>query len=493
MLVNKEKTLAIAADKASMDVKTARKYLELGLLPSQVKKDHTWRTRKDPFEEVWDELEPFLKENPGLEAKTLFFYLQSQYPGRFKDGQKRTLERKVKRWKAFEGPGKEVYFPQVHYPGVLSCSDFTHMDSLGVTIESIAFSHLVFHFVLTYSNWETGTICFSENFESLSEGLQNALWQLGGVNRKHRTDNLTAAVYKDLCGKEFTPRYKSLLAHYGLEGTAINAGCANENGDVEQSHYRFKKAVDQSLMLRGSRDFKSRQQYEMFIAKIFKQLNSGRRERFLEELKHLRQLPKLRLDDFKKLRVKVRPGSTVSIRPNVYSVPSRLIGEWVDVRLYSEFIEVWYAQRRIEQIERLRGEKPHRIQYRHVIDWLVRKPGAFENYRYRDDLFPCTTFRMAYDWLKEKNPGKSSKEYLQILYLAAKETESGVKHALLTLFAQGEIISSDAVKALLNGQQAELSWVQNVCVKDVDLSDYDELLCVLVNENEEVKYGSCDQ
>jgi hypothetical protein len=494
MLINKEKTQAIAASKAGMDEKTARKYLKLGQLPSQLKKDHTWQTRTDPFEGVWDEVLPFLKENPGLEAGTLFSYLQRQYPGRFEDGQKRTFQRKVKRWKALEGEGKEVYFPQVHHPGDLSCSDFTHMDDLGVTINGIAFSHLMFHFVLTYSNWETVTTCFSENFESLSRGFQNAFWQLGGVSRRHRTDNLSAAVYRDLSKKEFTPRYKSLLKHYKLEGTVINAGCANENGDVEQSHYRFKKAVDQALMLRGSRDFESRQQYERFIAKIFKQLNTGRSERFLEELKHLRQLPEIRLDDFRKLRVKVRPGSTISLRPNVYSVHSRLIGEWVEARLYSDFVEVWYAQRMIDRFVRLRGENRHHIQYRHIIDWLVRKPGAFENYRYRDDLFPCTTFRMAYDWLKQNHPAKASKEYLQILYLAAKGIESEVEHALRTLFYKGEIISSDAVKVLLNSQQAEGSWlVQDVCVKDVDLSDYDELLFVSANENEEMEYGSSHQ
>jgi len=494
MLINKEKTQAIAVSKAGIDEKTARKYLKLGRLPSQLKKDHTWRTRRDPFEEVWYEVLPFLEENPGLEAVTLFSYLQRQYPGRFVDGQKRTFQRKVKIWKALEGEGKEVYFPQVHHPGDLSSSDFTHMDDLGVTINGIGFSHLMFHFVLTYSNWETVTPCFSENFESLSRGLQNAFWQLGGVSQRHRTDNLSAAVYKDLSKKEFTSRYKALLKNYKLEGAAINAGCAHENGDVEQSHYRFKNAVDQALMLRGSRDFESRDQYETFIAKIFKQLNSGRRERFLEELKHLRQLPKMRLDDFKKIKVKVRPGSTISLRPNVYSVHSRLIGEWVEARLYPEFIEVWYAQRMIDRFVRLRGENRHHIQYRHIIDWLVRKPGAFENYRYRDDLFPCTTFRMAYDWLKEKHPAKASKEYLQILYLAAKETESEVEHALRTLFSKGEGISCDAVKSLLNSHQVEgFVSVPDVCVKDVDLSDYDDLLLVSTNENGEVFHGSSHQ
>lgn len=490
MLINKESTLVMAASKAGMDAKTARKYIKLGQLPSQVKEEHTWRTRKDPFERVWDEVLAFLKDNPGLEARTLFCHLQRQYPGRFKEGQLRTFQRKVKIWKALEGRGKEVYFPQIHYPGDLSCSDFTRMDDLGVRINGAAFPHMMFHFVLSYSNWETGTICFSENFESLSEGLQNGFWQLGKVSIRHRTDNLTAAVYSDLSKKEFNARYKALLKHYGLEGVTINAGRANENGDVEQSHHRFKRAVDQALMLRGSREFSSRQEYKRFIAKIFSQLNSARRERFLEELKHMKGLPKERLDDFKKLRLKVRPSSTISVNGNVYSVHSRLIREWVTVRLYPESIQVWYAQRMIESIARLRGEKRHHIQYRHIIGWLVRKPGAFDNYRYRDDLFPTTRFRMAYDWLREKNRFRAAKEYLQVLYLAATEDETKVDQALQILFDRAEMISSDAVKAILDSEQSQWS-VEDVSVQDVDLLTYDELL--YVGANEEVGYVSCQR
>ncbi len=488
MLINNEKTLAMAASKAGMDAKTARKYIKLGQLPSQVKQEHTWQTRTDPFESVWGEVLSFLQENSGLEARSLFDYLRRQYPGRFKDGQLRTLQRKVKIWRALEGPGKEVYFPQLYYPGVLSCSDFTHMDDLGVTINRVPFNHMMFHFVLAYSNWETGTLCFSENFESLSEGLQNAYWQIGKVAQKHRTDNLTAAVYSDLSKKEFNARYQALLNHYGVEGVTINAGRAHENGDVEQSHHRFKRALEQALMLRGSRDFSSIRQYKEFIAKIFNQLNSARKEHFLEELKHMKSLPKERLEDFKKLTLRVRPSSTISVNRKVYSVHSRLIGEQVGVRLYSESLQVWYAQRMIETIPRLRGDKPHHIQYRHVIGWLVRKPGAFENYRYRDDLFPTTWFRMAYDWLREKNPARASKEYLQILYLAATENETQVNLALQVLFDREETISSDAVKAILDSQKIEWS-VHDVCVKDVDLSTYDELLYVPVSE--EVEYVSC--
>ncbi|MCP4761581.1 MAG: transposase family protein, partial [archaeon] len=190
-----QKTMAIAAAKAGMDEKKARKYLKNGQLPSQCKSEHTWCTRSDPFDQEWEEIKEKLDINPGLEAKTLFEALQREKPGKFSDGQLRTLQRRIKVWRATKGPPKEVFFPQQHYPGQLCASDFTDMNKLGITIEGLPFKHLIYHFVLTYSNWETGTICFSESYESLSEGFQNALWELGGVPQRHRTDRLSAAVH----------------------------------------------------------------------------------------------------------------------------------------------------------------------------------------------------------------------------------------------------------------------------------------------------------
>ena len=347
-LVQTEKNFGIAAMKAGMDEKTARKYRKLGKLPSELKRPHTWRTRKDPFEDVWHEVKSMLEINPGLEAKTIFEDLQRRNPGRFADGQLRTLQRHIKIWRALEGPPKEVFFTQVHKPGQLGQSDFTHMNSLGITIGGQVFDHLIYHFVLTYSNWETGTICFSESFESLSEGLQNALWQLGGVPEKHRTDCLTTAVNKTSHPEVFTRRYQDLLDHYDIEGCKTNPDSPHENGDVEQRHYRFKKAVEQALFLRGSRQFADRYEYEQFLNKLFKQLNAGRRERFLQEQAVLRQLPERRIESCKKITMKVGPSSTIRVNHNVYSVDSRLIGERIKVRLYMDRLEIWYGQKRVD-------------------------------------------------------------------------------------------------------------------------------------------------
>jgi Mu transposase, C-terminal domain len=477
MLIRKEKTLAVAASKAGVDEKTARRYRRLGRLPSEVKPAHTWRTRKDPFEGVWPQIERLVEENPGLEGRTLLKWLQRTYPGKFADGQLRTLHRRLKVWRATKGPSREVYFAQVHRPGELGASDFTHMESLGVTIAGKAFDHLVFHFVLTYSNWETGTVCFSESFESLSDGLQNALWELGGVPKAHRTDQLSAAVERDLAGRTgFTQRYEAVLRHYGLSGQKTQPCSPNENGDAEQSHRRLKSAMDQALMLRFSRDFASRKDYEAFVRQVFEERNSGRRKRLDEELAVLGRLPERRLETAQRLRMKVGPSSTVRVAHNSYSVPSRLIGEEIEVRLHTDHLSIFYGGRCMEaNIPRLRGEGRHAVNYRHVIDWLVRKPGAFANYRFRGDLFPTSRFRMAYDALAAQPGLRADKQYLRILELAARTNEAAVDEGLRALIDADERISFEAVEALVAQGQTPAP-PREVVIDAVDLAGYDSLL-----------------
>jgi transposase len=352
-MLSEGKKLYTSALKTEMDEKTARKYRDTGKLPSELKPEHTWKTRIDPFEDEWEEVSKMLATEPGLEALTIFKYLQREYPGKYQDGQLRTLQRKIKRWRATEGPPKEVMFPQEHHPGRLSQSDFTHMNALGITISKQPFDHLLYHFTLTKSNWETGSVCFSESFESLSDGLQNALWELGGVPEQHQTDCMSTAVNKDGNPEEFTQRYTALMDHYRMKPKKINPGEAHENGDVEQSHFRFKKAVDQEMMLRGSRDFADRAEYERFLRRLFKQRNSGRRKHLEIEKKSLRPLPEKKIDSFKELEKSVSRNSTILIDKNIYSIASRLIGETVKVKVFAEHLEVQYAQKLVETIPRL--------------------------------------------------------------------------------------------------------------------------------------------
>lgn len=417
-----------------------------------------------------------LEINAGLEGKTIFEDLQRRNPGKFTDGQLRTLQRRIKIWRAVEGPAKEVFFTQIHNPGQLGQSDFTHMNKLGVTIGGQSFNHLICHFVLTYSNWETGTICFSESFESLSQGLQNALWELGGVPEKHRTDRLSTAVNKTGHSQEFTRSYQDLLNHYGIKGCKTNPDSPHENGDIEQRHHRFKKAVEQALLLRGSRNFNDRNEYEHFLRKLFKQLNAGRNQRFQQEQAALRRLPLCRIEACKKEALRVGPSSTIRVNHNVYTVDSRLIRERIQVRLYIDHLEIWYGQKKVDTLPRLRGEGKCAINYRHIIDSLVRKPGAFENYRYRNELFPTSRFRIAYDSLKKRHAlSIATKQYLNILYLAAHESETGVDDALRALMDQDIQISDELVKKLLLSNEPIPSGTETQ-VSLVDLSCYDQLL-----------------
>ena len=473
---NTEKNQEIAASKAGMDPKTARRYLALNRLPSEVKKERHWRTREDPFSEVWDQVRQQIEENPGLEVKTLFEWLQREQPGRYSDGQIRTLQRRVKLWRATEGPAQEVYFGQTHEPGRLCASDFTHMTELGITIQGQTLAHLVYHFVLTYSNWETGTICYSESLESLSEGWQNAVWELGAVPVEHRTDSLSSAVNNMSNLEEFNRRYEAVMKYYGVRPLHTNPASPHENGDAEQSHHRFKRAVEQALMLRGSRDFVSVAEYAQFLQDLFVQRNAGRRQRLAEELGVMGELPARRMESARRERVKVDSGSLIHVERNAYSVNSRLIGEKVEARVYLDHVEVWYGQKKVEELPRLRGRSKHRVDYRHIIEWLVRKPGAFENYRYKEDLFPTSQFRMAYDAIQETAPGRAVKEYLKILKLAADEGETPVDEALR------ELLEGKTEAAITVGSVSELllrldtiTPVTVVEVAAVDLASFDQL------------------
>jgi hypothetical protein len=477
-LSNTEKSQEIAASKAGMDVKTARKYLRARVLPSELTVGRHWRTHKDEFFDVWPDVREQLIGNPGLEAKTLFASLQRRHPERFADGQLRTLQRKVKHWRATEGPAQEVYFAQEHRPGELCESDFTYLTELGITVGGQPFAHMIYHFVLTHSNWETGTICFSESFAALSEGLQNALWELGGVPLLHRTDRMTAAINNLTELADFQKSYEALMRHYGLEGRKIQTGQANENGDIEQRHYRFKRALDQALMLRDSRDFANTEQYQGFLAKLFDQLNSGRKEKLALEMDVLRPLPGRRFDSAKRVRVRVNSGSLIAVERNSYSVNSRLIGELVEARVFPERIEVWYGGQKVEQLPRLRGRTNYHVDYRHIIDWLVRKPGAFANYRYREHLFPTSQFRRVYDLLKSVAPRRSDHRYLEILELAAKEGETRVEDALRLLLqteaGRQTIVNRDSFREFLNRCE-QAPDITDVQIAAVSLASFDQL------------------
>jgi transcriptional regulator with XRE-family HTH domain len=472
----KGRTQEQAAARSGMSVRTVRSYERRARLPSQLKQPRTYRSRADPFAEDWPWVTAQLKDDPALQSQTLFELLSDLHPGRYQEGQLRTLQRHIAAWRAQYGPEREVMFPQIHEPGEAAQSDFTYMTSLGVTLGGMPFPHLVYHLVLVYSNIEAVRICFSESFESLVEGFESCIWQIGGVPRQHRTDHLGAAIHPlDADGRaQAKRRYDLLMAHYGLEPTTNNLGVAHENGDVEQEHRQFKRAVDQALRARGSREFADRPAYARFLQNLVKQRNLRRQERWLEEREALRPLPAAPLELCREVRVPVSRFSTIQVLRNTYSVPSRLIGTTLLVRVHSETLEVYRATTRLLTMPRLLGTGQHRIDYRHVIWSLVRKPGAFAHYRYRDDLFPSLTFRRAYDALRSHLPERADRHYVRVLHLAASTAESEVEAALGLLLDQGVTPTFDAVRDLV--RTPSVQRVPELSSPVLDLSTYDQLL-----------------
>ena len=434
--------IQMAALKAGMNRDTAAKYIGSGQLPSERVMERDWRTRPDPFEAHWAEAEAMLREAPELEAKALFEWLSEQHVSRYDEGQLRTFQRHVRRWRALYGPEKEVYFPQEHRPGVRMETDFTCLNSLGMTIRGEPVAQWLCHSVLTYSNWQWGTLCLSESLLALRKGLQAALVRLGHVPREHWTDNTTAATHEvggDAQGRRgFNSGYRQLVDHFGIEPHTINRAEPHENGDVESSNGAFKRRLKQHLLLRGSRDFEEPDAIRRFIEEVFDKANRGRQKRLAEELAVMRPLRVPLLPEYIEEDVPVSRWSTVQTDRRVYSVPSRLIGETVRVRRYEQQVEIALAGVRQLVMPRLTGEKTHAINYRDIIEWLIRKPGAFAQYRFRADLFPSLVFRRAYDRLCRECVARAADlDYLRILRQAARTMESDVERVLVDLEQRG--------------------------------------------------------
>lgn len=476
--MSKKGQIGQASMMSGMDRKTGRKYIHSGQLPSQeVEEERTWRTREDPFERDWWEVEEMLRACPEFEAKTLFEWLLKEKGGAYQEGQLRTFQRHVKQWRALEGPDQEVFFEQQHRPGEALQTDFTGGSKLGITIAGDGFVHLLCHVVLPYSNWENATVCRSESFMALKRGVQDALFRLGRVTSYHQTDNLSAATH-NLQGqgkRPFNEDYEQFITYFGMTPRTIGIGKPNQNGDVESLNNALKRRLEQHLKLRGSRDFESVEGYEVWIQGVIREANGGRTERICEELKTMRELKVSRLSDYVEEEIRVNRGSLIRVKQNSYSVPSRLKGEKVRVRIYEDHLEVYYGGKRQLETERLLGRSGYRVDYRHVIWSLVQKPGAFSRYRYREEFFPSLVFRETYDALCEAygNGTKADSQYLRILHQAASESETEVEAALELMLSESIVPDSARVKVLVQPMEASLP---EMAPFKADLSEYDSLL-----------------
>jgi hypothetical protein len=475
---SKGRTQEQAAVKANIKGrKTVAKYEQLDQLPSQLKQFRTYRTRPDPFARDWPHLEQMLQVAPELEATTLFEWLCEQHPHRYQENQLRTLQRRVGDWRALH-QSRLAVLEQVHRPGEVIQSDGVWLTELEVTIAGEPFKHLLLHCVLPYSNWEWGAIAQSESLLSFQRALEATLFKLGAVPDYHQTDNSSAVTHQvrpaNSPEREFNQAYLALLDHYGLKPRTIHIGCPEQNGDIEASNGGLKRALEQHLLLRGPRDFATVAEYEQFLEQVMTKRNQRRQQRLTEELAVMRPLTVKPLGPYQEIRLKVNRASLIRVQHNAYSVPTSLINQQVRVRIYEWHLEVYYRQQLVETMPRLVGQNRHHLNYRHVIDSLLRKPGGFRNYRYREALFPSLLFREAWDTLNQwYAPRKADLIYLRLLHLAARHLESEVAAVLAQLLAGQERWDDTTVARLIAPTPLP---VPHLAVPPINLSQYDALL-----------------
>ncbi len=430
-----------SALRADLHPQTARKYIKAAKPPSELRAPRTWRTRPDPLEQVWPEAVRMLEATPELESRAIFEHFLARPESGLEESHLRTFFRRVRHWRATAGPEREVFFAQVRKPGELMQLDWTHARELEVGIQGVLLDHLLCHCVLPYSNWEWATRCVSESFLSLVAGLQAALGRLGRCPAVLGTDNSSAATHEleAMPGRSrgFNSDYLELCTHFDLTPVTINVGCPHEQGDVESGNGHLKRRLKQHLLLRGSRDFESLEAYERFVEGVMHAANARRQARLQEELACMRPLPGGWLAEYREYRPTVSRQSLIRVNKHTYSVPSRLIGQDLRVERYEARLKVHLGGEYLFELPRLRGDRGACIDFRHVIVPLLRKPGAFRNYRHREALYPTVTFRSAHDRLVAEHgerPGVI--EYLHVLKLAAEETVERVEVALLGFLAQ---------------------------------------------------------
>lgn len=478
------RTQKVAAARSGFSERTARR-LEADPRPPSQRRPARGRTVPDPLADIWkDELEPMLERDASIRAITLLRYLQQHYPDRFPtDRIRRTLERRVRDWRALNGPDKDIIFRQAPTPGQMALSDFTDAGGLAVTIAGEPFAHRLYHFVLAYSGWEhAGVVLGGESFTALAEHLQNALWTLGGVPAEHRTDSLSAA-FKNLNrgqAEDITRRYHELCEHYGLKPSRNNPGEAHENGAVEAHHGHLKEALDQALILRGSRDFDGLDRYRRFLDRLVARRNLHRRDALRTELARLRPLPERRTTDFVEIVSPVTRTGGFQACGVFYSAPSRLIGHRLRVHIYDDRVEASLGTTPVVTHRRARGRgdgrRVHVIDYRHVIHALQRKPMALGGSVYRDGLFPREEYRRAWVALSTRLPRKDAcRRMVGLLALAHEEAcEAELAGLIAAELEAGRV--PDPAELHRRIARRERALPDDVPVTLTPLASYDDLL-----------------
>jgi hypothetical protein len=477
--LQKGRTQEQAACRANLRSRnTVARYQRLGKLPSELRRQRTYRTRSDPFDGDWSEAEARLRESPTLEAKALFGWLSEREPGKYQEGQLRTFQRRVQAWKALH-VDQVLSLPQVRRPGELMQLDGTWMNSLAITMGGQQFDHLLIHAVLPYSNWEWARVAQSESLMAIQLGLGSALEVLAYVPEKVQTDPSSAATHalsahaENDARRTFNEDYLAFLAPIGITAVMTHRQSPDENGDVEAANGALKRAIEQELQLRGSRDFESLAAYEQFLFALMRRRNAGRQRRLNEELAVMAPLKVTLPPAVYEVDARVSEAGTVRVKNRPYSLPSSLKGRRVRAIVTEWQVEFRYAGRLIRQVPRRPGREPH-IDYRDVVATLLKKPGGFRHYRYFDALFPRQVFDQAWEALNRwLSPRRADIAYLRLLNLAATHLEDDVAAALELLLGRGQPFDDETVFDLV---QPPVSAVPTIDRGQVDLEIYDSLL-----------------
>ncbi len=467
-----------AAAKAGFSERTARR-IDTGELQTQ-RQPRNYNTRKDPFKGLFESLLlPLLEKNPALQPITLLDVLDEHTPKTFDHSHLRTLQRRVKKWRAKHGPDQEVIFLQRHIPGDMGISDYTWMNKLNISIASKSFKHKLYHYRLVYSGWTyVQVVLGGESFESLSSGLQNAFWRSGGVPQTHRTDSLSAAFNNHHEEAVLTARYEKLCNHYGVIATRNNKGIAHENGAIESPNGHLKRKIDQQLILRESRDFASLAEYESFIQLIVNKINRQCASRFKEESNSLKSLPKYRTHDFNESYVKVTRSSTINVKRVTYTVPSRLIGVTLLVHLYDDKLVLFYGHEPTLSLSRIYAHNSNRarsVDYHHVIHSLAKKPNAFKSSLIRDDLIPQGDFTLLWRQLTQETVRDSDCRYMVSLLVLADnmDCEQALSRYVLNAYQSGNRVSIEKCRKRFNPDPIV---IPTILCQQHSLSSYDSLL-----------------
>jgi hypothetical protein len=395
---------------------------------------------------------------------------------------RRTLERRIRAWRAVHGEEREIIFRQSHRPGRLGLSDFTDMAAFAVTIAGQRLDHRLYHFRLAYSGFEHAHVVLGgESFVALAEGLQNALWSLGGVPHEHRSDSLSAA-FRNLDANaraDLTRRYEQLCAHYGMRPSRNNAGLAHENGAIEGPHGHLKRAIEDALLMRGARDFDDLAAWRRFVDEIVSRRNARNARRIDIERAELRELPDRRTADYEEVTVRVTSAGGFTLRKVFYTVPSRLIGHRLRVRLHDDRLDVFIGGTSLMTLPRGRaspsGKHDQVVNYRHVIHSLRRKPMALLNLVYRDRLFPREAYRQTFDLLVERLAERQAcRIMVELLGLAHERgCESELADELAACLKERKLPDMAAIRARFAPDPAKLP---DIVVRLAPLDLYETLI-----------------